>query len=356
MSNDQDIRAALKRKLERISGDPFIPGDTLRRAQRRRRLAFATAALGVLASLGVIFVGLQVLEPAALPTEVSPASTPSPSEPSRNHGTETNTGRKGAPPPVTVSSQEHRIDLSAWSYCYGNRCASGSPPANPRSIGSPDEVFVDFPLADWSFTATFSPSGEECGRHQRVRLRPNGDGRFVLEPAGPADAYDVTLFGRGEGSLSVTFRWSTPSDGPLPEPQARAAIITDQNGRPYSYGVELELKNLAETPAGASATITVKAANGNSVTFDAERATESCWPEGTVYWDGPDAKGVEAAKLGDAPFNYEVIVTLDGRRYVGRGSWPADEIRGNEPSVALEFTPPLPRVQRSDVVGIKSGS
>jgi hypothetical protein len=36
------------------------------------------------------------------------------------------------------------------------------------------------------------------------------------------------------------------------------------------------------------------------------------------------------------------VVVLDGVRYTARAAWPADEIEGNEPSVELEFSPPLP--------------
>jgi hypothetical protein len=39
---------------------------------------------------------------------------------------------------------------------------------------------------------------------------------------------------------------------------------------------------------------------------------------------------------------YEVELVLDGRRFLATASWPADEIRGYEPSVALRFTPDLP--------------
>jgi hypothetical protein len=35
---------------------------------------------------------------------------------------------------------------------------------------------------------------------------------------------------------------------------------------------------------------------------------------------------------------------LDGARNVATASWPADVIVGNEPSVALAFTPDLPAV------------
>jgi hypothetical protein len=247
-----------------------------------------------------------------------------------------------APPPVTLRFFDDSIALQAWTYCYRSVCVDGSPPAEPPDVGNPDEVVVEFPLTGWSFTASFRPAAKECGRIQEVPLEATGDGRFVLRPAGHAGAYDVTLFGRGDGDLFTTFRWTTPTDGPLPTPQARLAVIADGEGRPDSYGVELELTNLARTPNRASARITVEAASGDAVTFSATRSRLRCLPEGTVYWDGPDAKGLAAAALGEGPFTYRVELVLDGARYVANATWPADEIVGNEPSVALHFTPNLP--------------
>lgn len=118
--------------------------------------------------------------------------------------------------------------------------------------------------------------------------------------------------------------------------------MSDDDDQLVSYGVELEVANLARTPKEATANITVTAANGESLTFGAERALERCWPEGTVYWDGPDDRGLEVAQLGPAPLEYIVELTLDGERYVGSATWPRDEIRGNEPSVSLDFDPDLP--------------
>jgi hypothetical protein len=246
------------------------------------------------------------------------------------------------PPPVTVRFFDESVALEAWTYCYRTVCADGIPPAEPADVGNPEEVIVEFPLRGWSFTADFRPAGNECGRVQQVPLEAAGDRRFVLRPAGYAGNYDVTLFGRGNGDLFVTFRWTTPIDGALPTPEARLAVIADHDGRPDSYGVELELTNLARTPGEASARITVQAADGDALTFDAERSDTRCRPEGTVYWDGPDAKGLAAAALGEGPFTYRVELVLDGARHVATATWPADEIVGNEPSVVLHFTPSLP--------------
>jgi hypothetical protein len=247
------------------------------------------------------------------------------------------------PPPVTVQFFDESVALHAWTYCYRTVCANGSPPAEPPDVGNPEEVIVEFPLPEWSFRASFRPAADECGREQQVSLEAAGEGRFVLRPAGYRGAYDVTLFGRGGGSLFTTFRWTTPIEGVLPRPQARLAVLANHDGHPDSYGVELELTNLARTPKQASARITVQAADGKALTFTAERAdTEWCRPEGSVYWDGPDEKGLAAADLGEGPFTYRVELVLDGVRYVATATWPADEIVGNEPSVALQFTPNLP--------------
>ena len=247
-----------------------------------------------------------------------------------------------APPPVTVTTSEGSIALEPWTYCYGNGCADGMPPEHPPHVGDDREVVVEYPLPGWSFQASFSPAGERCGRVQTVPLEETQDGAFVLRPAGYAGDYEVTLTGRGDGDLFVTFRWTTPVDGPLPEPRARAAILADNDGNVDSYGVEIHVSNLARTPRRAHATVTVESRDGNALTFEATRARTRCLPEGTVYWDGPDSEGLEAAKLGDGPFRYTVALTLDGARHVATATWPDDEIRANEPSVALDFSPELP--------------
>ena len=274
-------------------------------------------------------------EPQASSTTGQTPSPLTPTEPPEPGGLE-------APPPVTINYFDQSVDLHAWTYCYKSGCADGSPPAHPHDVGEPEEIGVEFPLPGWSFEASFTPAGEKCGRVQEVPLETSGDGTFVLRPAGYAGSYDVTLFGRGDGDLFTTFRWTTKTDGPLPNPKARLAVLADNDGSVDSYGVEMEVKNLAEMPRSAEATITVVAANGRSLTFEAEQARGGCFPEGTLYWDRPDEKGLEAADLGTGPFTYRVDLVLDGLRYTAEASWPADEIRGNEPSVRLNFSPPLP--------------
>ena len=305
-------------------------------ATRTTSAALAAAGLLLLAGCGEEGSGPEVgatpgtTTEAATATEATEADAPSELE---------------GPPPVTVRFSDESAALQAWAYCYGDVCIDGSQPAELVDVGNPEEVVVEFPLPDWSFTATFRPAGDACGREQEVPLEAGGDGRLVLRPAGRAGAYDVTLFGRGDGDLVTTFRWTTPADGATATPEARLAVLAGHDGEVDSYGVELALTNLARTPKRASARITVEAAGGDAVTFDATRSRLPCLPEGTVYWDGPDEEGLAAAALGEGPFAYRVELMLDGERFIGTATWPADEIVGNEPSVALRFAPSLPALR-----------
>ncbi|MGH3043402.1 MAG: hypothetical protein ACRDM2_01625 [Gaiellaceae bacterium] len=302
-------------------------------------MAFRTSAATIGLAGALLLAGCG----GGMPDEEVVAGPTTPSPPAATTATEPGApAESDAPPPVTVHFFDQAVALRAWTYCYGNLCADGSPPAAPPDVGSPEEVLVEFPLPDWSFTASFQPAGKPCGRIQEASLEPAGDGQFLLRPVGRAGTYDVTLFGRGNGDLFTTFRWTTPVDGTLPTPQARLAVLANPDGPVDSYGVELELTNLAATPKQASARITVRAADGDAVVFDATRSDLGCLPEGTVYWDGPDEEGIAAAALGHGPFTYEVELVLDGARHVAEATWPGDQIAGNEPSVALHFTPGLP--------------
>jgi hypothetical protein len=322
----------------------------VRRRERGRRLragglGLAIATLLVIGAYETLRVMQRVDGPASLSSGTqSPSSDPSlSSSPSQSpsEGT-TDPSLPGSPPPVTVRFFDQAVELVPYSYCYRTGCVNGGPSHLP-DVGTPEQVSVEFPLESWSFTAYFAASGDDCGRVQSTPLSPNGDGTFTLEPVGFAGAYDVALFGRGEAgfSLSVAFRWTTPTDGPLPQPRAYLALLS--NDDPVtSYGVELYVSNLANTPSSERAVITVRASNGRRITFEASPADRDCLPEGTVYWDGPDAKGLAAAGLGEPPFTYEVELILDGVRYVATATWPDDEIQGEEPAVRLDFFPALP--------------
>jgi hypothetical protein len=250
----------------------------------------------------------------------------------------------GPPPPITVQTSSRSLELKPYTYCYGNACADGLPPDPLPYIGSPVEVIVSFPESGWSFTASFSPAGHACGRVIEAPLEPTEDG-LLLRPVGEPGDYEVELFGEGNGDLVVRFRWTTSISGPPPAPEARLAVLADHDGEVDSYGIELEVRNLADDPAKASAAITVRSDAGRAVSFEAMRASSTCLPTGTLYWDGPDRKGKLAAALGGETFTYLVDLALDGKHYLATAHWPADQIVGAEPSVALNFTPDLPALR-----------
>lgn len=326
--------------------------DRVRRRERGRRLRAGGLGLALTALLVAGFAtvrgpqgGLPAtsasegFRPPSASGDASPSVTPS--SPATSSATDSSLPE--SPPAVTVRFFDQSVELHPYSYCYRTGCVDGGTGQQLPDVGTPDLVTVEFPLQGWSFTAHFSPSGNDCGRVQSTPLSPNSDGTFTLDPIGFAGTYDVALFGRAPhgGDLSVAFRWTTPTDGPLPEPSAYLALLS--NDDPVtSYGVELSVSNLANAPSSERAIITVRASNGREITFEAEPADPECLPEGTVYWDGPDAKGRAAAALGGPPFTYEVHLILDGRRYLATAMWPDDEIKGEEPAVPLDFVPALP--------------
>jgi len=106
------------------------------------------------------------------------------------------------PPNVVVRNGTTEVRLDAWTYCFGNVCADGLAPESPPSVGTSDRVGVEFPLEGWTFDATFQRAGEPCAREQYAALQQTGPTSFELVPLGPADIYEVTLFGRGDGDLS----------------------------------------------------------------------------------------------------------------------------------------------------------
>lgn len=114
-----------------------------------------------------------------------------------------------------------QVDLDWWTACLtlptreGNavsvvECSDGVPPADPATVGSPDEVRLAFDLPGWEFSrATFRPHGAQPdGDEVKATIERTGDRTFVVSaPDEPGD-YDVKVFGRGpEGDAVTTFRW-----------------------------------------------------------------------------------------------------------------------------------------------------
>jgi hypothetical protein len=347
-----ELRKRLRHEMEDehapTDGHERVVGQIRRRARARR---LGAGGLG-LALTGVLVAGIAAVGGSSADVPDPPGSTgpsahtaetsPSPEPPSPYPSPDPKL--PGAPPPVTVHFLDRSIELHAHTYCYLDGCVDGGPRRPLTDVGTPAFVTVEFPLDGWTFTAFFTRAGDDCARIQSTALSPNADGTFTLRPIGFADDYNVSLFGEAPrgGDLSVAFRWTTPTDGPLPEPRAYLALLS--NDDPVtSYGVELHVSNLESTPSSARARITVRASNGREITFWAKAADQPfCLPEGTVSWDGPDGKGSAAAALGDPPFTYAVELFLDGNRYVATATWPADEVKGEEPGVLLDFVPALP--------------
>jgi hypothetical protein len=245
--------------------------------------------------------------------------------------------------PVVLRLADGAVELAPWTYCLGNGCADGAPPEKPHDVGDPAEVAFTFDRDAWEFTATFREHGRKCARMISVPVEQTGEREFLIRPAGLAGDWDVDVSGRGDGGdVITTFRWHTPVDGRMPEAASgSAAVLADHDGELDSYGVELFLSNLAAQPRRASAVITVTSADGRAATIVPHRRG-ACYSEGEVGFAASRSKGLAATGLGAGPFTYTVEVTLDGRTYVGTGTWPADESSEMAPHVPLAWEPALP--------------
>jgi hypothetical protein len=257
------------------------------------------------------------------------------------------------PPEVVVRGDGASLTVAPYTYCWGTVCADGLPPEPLPDIGTHPELVVEFPVERWRGEATFQRADDRCARLQTVELERVSATTHRLTPAGFAGTYDVDLgvHGRG-GDAFVRFRWTTPSDGPLPTPDAILMVLAEHDGRIDSYGLSLEVTNLRATPREATARVTVTAANGRSLTFTptpVDLAPEGCASlEGSLSWRHPGDEVREAAELGEPPFTYAVDLVLDGVTHRGSAAWPDDALPDVEPYVRLTFDPPLPALSPAD--------
>ena len=222
------------------------------------------------------------------------------------------------------------------------------PPSDPPSVGSPDHVLIDFPLDGWSFHATFQPAGQRRGRMQTVPLHRTVQGSFVSRHAGHAGIYDVTLFGRGSGDLVTVFRWSTPSDGPLPVPKSRLASWPATMDSSTATASSSRHQIRPRPPAAATAKSTATAANGASTTFEATRSRQRCQPDGTLYWDGPRRPRV--GRCSPWPGSLHIQSGAEPRRQAPRGygrlARRRDQGKRTLGHAQLHSRPPGTRVKR----------
>lgn len=258
------------------------------------------------------------------------------------------------PPPVQVRGGGREISLVPWSFCWSGDaasvCADGQRPASPPDVGSPGEIEITFLVPGFRFTATAHRHGETCGRAQTVTLEPIGPSTHRLLPVGQAGDYVVTLSGRSgegvmpKGDVSASFRWHTPRDGPNEAPTAAASILAGSPTDLRSFGVGLEVHDLRATPrpGRVAATAVVTSREGASMTIDLERRSEECADEGSVFFDAAEALGEQAARLGSAPFLYDITLVIDSIPYHGTATWPDDVDPACSPCTPLRFNPPLP--------------
>lgn len=304
-----------------------------------RRSAIAVAVLAALLLSGCATTRVLTDPPGDLP---EPRQTIAHGE---RHGTEVT-----QPGPFVVRYDDTELHLEPFTYCYSSGFSGGCVDGfdeHPPSVGSPDELLVFVPVSGFtslSATQFETDTSTECGgRYIDAETTELGDGWWRVRPNGTAGDYQVDLFasGDGAGDMAASLMWTTTSDGVIAEPEASLTLIVDHDGAPDSYGLELYVVGLAETPATYSAWITVTASNDASAVIEATPA-EGCQPEGSIFFDGPAAAAEDAAELGPFPFTYRVELSLDGATYVGTGIYPDDVAGPNEIAVPLEFTPALP--------------
>ena len=354
-----DFGDRLRRHVHDLTPEQSAPFREVltRRDQRRRRRRALAAGGTAMVVVAAVAIGSQLLGPAdptdagGLPTS-SPSSSPSSAETRRAEPTYEWSKQ---PSPVVLRLAGRDLELKPSSYCWNgppNRkgispgiCVDGWPQTKGlESVGNPASVDFWFGVEDWGFEATFTELGVGCPRQHTVQAMRTGDQVFRLDPAGLAGRYRVDLFGRGRhGSVSTSFLWTTPTDGPTDQPTADIALVSGDGDELWAHQLEVGVQDLAFQPREADVEVTVTAANGRSMILDAELDDDgNCYAEGSLFFEGEQGPAQQAAQLGPPPFTYKVLLTLNGKGYLGTAVWPRDERADEAPNTVLTFDPPLP--------------
>ena len=267
-------------------------------------------------------------------------------------------GETREPPTIRVTGDGTTLELTITTTCwidfigsdgtYSDYCADGfrAPVDDLQRVSGTGPLFVEFPVAEWEFSATTTLFGknEECGRSQTEPLARIAPTVHELVPQGFAGSYIVDVYGSGQGGDVVSsFVWEMTVDGVLPVPKANMGLLWFDDGQVTTYAADMSISGLAITPDSASATVIVTAANGASTEVRyVEDRPEGCRSPGLVKLDVNRSDALRAAALGEAPFTYDVELTMDGTVYRATATWPRDEFVDHSGYVPLNFDPALP--------------
>ena len=301
------------------------------------RRAIALVAVLLLAACGSA--------PAGPSVDPAPAPVPSPTTSIAHHDER---GPEPWPGAFRIRYGDHELILGPSTYCATEGtegvCVDGYD-MSPPSIGAPEEIFVFVPAAEFTgLTVSQHVDQQECIGSIDAFTKSLGGGWWSVHPRGPGADYRVSLSAStdsGGGSMIADFLWNTPDGQAVPDPSAQISVIVDHGGRPDSYGVELYLTDLDRSPQEARASITVTAANGQSVTIEPAQVLTGCGPIGAATWFGTPEQGKEAAALGDFPFTVRVVLVLDGVTHTATSVFPDDALDPDDYLLPLSFTPPL---------------
>jgi hypothetical protein len=237
-----------------------------------------------------------------------------------------------------VRYDQTELLLNPFVYCYRSGCVDGSD-NDPPSVGSPEELFIFVPVDEFTDLSVMMASGDGCytGRDFSASIAPMGGGWWSVRPRGPAAEYTVNITARGDGAgdMVATLFWRTPSDEPLPAPQAQLGFLSEELGGQVSYGLALLVTGLESAPTAYSSTITVSGAGTQPLTVDALPVDEPLC-QGALR---SEAEG--RAALGGEPYTFRVELTLAGVTHVATATYPEDKATIGPPVLPLSFEPPL---------------
>lgn len=246
---------------------------------------------------------------------------------------------------VRTQEREWQLAPSEWQVMDD----FGTDVASPPDIGSPDRVYVFVPIGEWSFGPATMYTGNAMHSCSGITVDADyeelGNGWYEITPHGPAGAYTLE-FAAGSGptsglsprtgGMTGSVLWTTTpaqADAPLGQPEVSMSLLTDESGTLEASDLQLEIANVYP-PVDVELTVTVTAANGEALTFQPESTGVCIGSSINFVVSYPETQRV--LQLGDAPFTYDVELSMNGETHRGSAEWstgPGD--------VPVEFDAPL---------------